>query len=47
MAFKKWVVASPEREAAKLIAAECEVDPFVALIAYGRGINDASYLEQF
>lgn len=47
MAFKKWIVATPEREAAKLIAEECEVDPFVALIAYGRGINDASYLEQF
>ncbi len=47
MAFKKWVVASPEKEAAKNIAAECEVDPLVALIAYSRGINDASYLEQF
>lgn len=47
MAFKKWIVASPDRERAKLMAEECNVDPFAALIACGRGITDSSYLEQF
>ena len=47
MAFKKWVVATPDRERAKLIADECDIDPFAALIACGRGITDSSYLEQF
>ena len=47
MAFKKWIVASPDREHAKLMAEECDVDPFAALIACGRGITDSSYLEQF
>ncbi len=46
MAFKRWTVGHPDRELAKVMAQECDVDPFAALIACGRGISDASELEQ-
>lgn len=46
MAFKKWVVGHPDRELAKMMAEECDIDPFAALIACGRGIGDSSELEQ-
>lgn len=45
MSFKKWNVGTPDREKAKLLAEECDVDPFAALIAVGRGIDDAGELE--
>ncbi len=45
MSVKKWVVGSPDREKAKLLAAECEIDPFAALVAVGRGYDDAGELE--
>lgn len=47
MAMKKWVIGKPDREKAKLLAEECAVDPFVALIACSRGVEDAAELEQF
>ncbi len=47
MALKKWIVNTPDKELAKELAAECEVDPFVAMLACARGCNDASELEQF
>ncbi len=45
MSIKKWVVGTPDREKAKLLAEECDVDPFAALIAVGRGIDNAGELE--
>lgn len=45
MSVKKWVVGSPDRETAKTLAEECNVDPFAALIAVGRGFDDAGELE--
>lgn len=45
MSMKKWVIGRPDMEKAKILAEECDVDPFVALIAYGRGITDAGELE--
>ena len=45
MSAKKWIVGSPDREKAKLLAQECDIDPFVALIANVRGIDDAGELE--
>ena len=45
MALKKWVVGTPDRETAKSVALECDIDPFAALIAVGRGINDPAELE--
>lgn len=45
MSVKKWVVGTPDRERAKLLAEECDVDPFAALIAVGRGIDNEGELE--
>ncbi len=45
MSIKKWVVGAPDREKAKVLAEECNVDPFAALIAVGRGIDNEGELE--
>ncbi len=45
MSFKKWIVGTPDREKAKLLAEECDIDPFSALIAVGRGIDNSGELE--
>ncbi len=45
--MKKWSVASFDKELAKELAVECEIDPIVALIASSRGYNDPMDLEQF
>ncbi|MBQ7726595.1 MAG: single-stranded-DNA-specific exonuclease RecJ [Clostridia bacterium] len=47
MAMKKWVVAQHDRELAKRLAEECDIDPIAALIATSRGITDPTDLEQF
>ncbi len=45
MSMKRWVVGSADRETAKLLAEECDTDPFCALVATSRGITDSSELE--
>ena len=45
MSVKKWIVGTPDREKAKLLAEECDIDPFAALIAVGRGIDNDGELE--
>lgn len=45
MSIKKWVVGTPNREKAKALAEECNVDPFAALVAVGRGIDNEGELE--
>ncbi len=47
MAYKKWVVNSIDKSAASRLAEECDIDPFVALIASSRGYSDPADLEQF
>ncbi len=47
MGFKKWIVRETNRELAKQLALECDVDPIVALIAIGRGYTDPADLEEF
>jgi len=44
--FKKWLVGTPDRQLAKNLAEECDIDPFVALIASVRGYSDPSEIEQ-
>lgn len=45
MSVKKWVVGTPDREKAKLLAEECDIDPFAALVAVGRGVDNEGELE--
>lgn len=47
MGFKKWVVKDNDRQLAKELAACCDVEPIVALIAAARGYTDPCDLEQF
>ncbi len=47
MGLKKWCVADYDKELAKSLANECDVDPIVALIASARGYSDPMELEQF
>ena len=47
MGFKKWMVKETNRELAKQLAYECDIDPIVALIAIGRGYTDPADLEEF
>lgn len=47
MSFKKWVFSECDKELAKELSYECEIDPIAALIASARGYSDISELEQF
>ena len=45
--FKIWETANIDKLLAKELAFECDIDPFVALIAASRGYTDAVCLEEF
>ncbi len=47
LGFKKWVINEFDRNLAKELAQECDVEPIVALIASSRGYTDPTDLEQF
>ena len=47
MGLKKWCVSEYDKQLAKSLAAECDIDPIVALIASTRGYEDPTELEQF
>ncbi len=45
--FKRWIVDAPLKSLATSLAEECDVDPFVALIAAGRGYTEPELLDEF
>ncbi len=47
MVFKKWRLRPANKELAKQLAQECDIDPFVALIATAREYTDPMYLDEF
>ena len=47
MGLKKWKISDYDKALAKELAAECDIDPIVALIASSRGYYDPMELEQF
>ena len=47
MGFKNWVIKETDRTLAKQLAAECDVEPILALIATARGYDNPADLEQF
>lgn len=47
MPIKRWRVDPPQRELAAYLAEECDIDPFLALIAAGRGYTDPALLEEY
>lgn len=47
MGLKKWQIANYNKNLAKELAEECNIDPIVALIASARGYEDPMALEEF
>ncbi len=47
MGFKKWVVSDTNKELAKQLANECNIEPILTLIASARGYTDPADLEEF
>ncbi len=47
LGLKKWEVLNFDKQLAKELAEECDIDPIVALIASARGYTDPYELEQF
>ena len=45
--MKKWEIAGVDKNLAKMLAEECDIDPFVAMIASSRGYDDPALLEEF
>ncbi len=47
MGFKKWKIAKINKEIAGSLAEECNIEPFLALMAYSRGYTDEFALDEF
>ncbi len=47
MGFKKWVVSDIDKQLAKELSVECDIDPIISLISSSRGYTDPMDLEQF
>ena len=47
MSRKRWIVAGGDRDLARQIAEECDVDSLVALILTGRGLTDPFEVDEF
>ncbi len=47
MDFRKWTIAGYDKQIAKMLADECDADPFLALIASSRGYTDPYEFEEF
>lgn len=47
MGFKKWEIAPINKEMASKLAEECNIEPFLALMAYSRGYTDEFSLDEF
>ena len=47
MSRKRWIVAGGDRDLARQIAEECDVDALVALILVSRGLSDPFEVEEF
>ncbi len=47
MGFYRWEIPESDKQSASALAEECDVAPFLALLAFGRGYNDPFSLEEF
>ncbi len=46
MAYKKWEIAKTDKQLAYNLAEDCDIDPFIALIASSRGYTDPAEIEE-
>lgn len=47
MGFKKWEIAQINKDDSYRLAEECNIEPFLALMAYARGYTDPFELDEF
>ncbi|OJU09559.1 MAG: single-stranded-DNA-specific exonuclease RecJ, partial [Clostridiales bacterium 43-6] len=47
MSNKRWVISGIDKELCKELSAECEIDPFTALLLGSRGITDPLEIDEF
>ena len=47
MGFRRWIVPKPDKEGASLLAEECGLHPFLALLLHSRGIRTAEDVQRF
>lgn len=47
MALKKWIIPEMDKAKANELAEECDVEPFLALMAYSRGYTEPFSLDMF
>lgn len=47
MVFKKWEIAPINKEISSRLAEECNIEPFLALMAYARGYSNPFELDEF
>lgn len=47
MGFRRWDFPEMDKQSAAALAEECEIAPFLALLAYGRGYQDPFMLEEY
>ena len=47
MSFRRWVLPKLDKEGASLLAEECEIHPFLALLLRSRGLETAEELHAF
>ena len=45
--MKKWEINKIDKDLAKELAIDCDIDPFVAMIAASRGYDDPAVLDEF
>lgn len=47
MGFKKWIIPEINKQIATELAEECNIEPFLALMAYSRGYTDPFSVDEF
>ena len=47
MGFKRWKISEINKQIAGNLAEECNIEPFLALIAYSRGYTDPFLMDEF
>ncbi len=47
MSFKRWILPDLDKEGASLLAEECEIHPFLALLLHARGVRTPEDVQAF
>ncbi len=47
MSFKRWILPDIDKQLINELAEECNIEPFLALMAHSRGLNDPFAVDEF